>query len=139
MRDKMKRIKKIFSVFLALFLAVSLCACAVNTGGDPITARWKVVSSTLNNTTTSFTGFWGVWDKVSGTKIPEFDSDGNTFTFSMSGKDHNGYVVQNGDVYELYWDNTNNPNSPAMSTATITGNIMEIELKPGIKIIFSTK
>ena len=57
----------------------------------------------------------------------------------MSGKDHNGYVVQNGDVYELYWDNTNNPNSPAMSTATITGNIMEIELKPGIKIIFSTK
>ncbi|MBO4701652.1 MAG: hypothetical protein J5625_03195 [Lachnospiraceae bacterium] len=135
----MKRIKKIFSVFLALFLAVSLCACAVNTGGDPITARWKVVSSTLNNTTTSFTGFWGVWDKVSGTKIPEFDSDGNTFTFSMSGKDHTGTVVKNGDIYELYWDNASGPNKVRMSTATINGDILTIQMTDDLTMIFKMK
>lgn len=135
----MKRIKKIFSVFLALFLAVSLFACAVNTGGDPITARWKVVSSTLNNTTTSFTGFWGVWDKVSGTKIPEFDSDGNTFTFSMSGKDHTGTVVKNGDIYELYWDNASGPNKVRMSTATINGDIMTIQMTDDLTMIFKMK
>ena len=135
----MKRIKKIFSVFLALFLAVSLCACAVNTGGDPITARWKVVSSTLNNTTTNFTGFWGVWDKVSGTKIPEFDSDGNTFTFSMSGKDHTGTVVKNGDIYELYWDNASGPNKVRMSTATINGDILTIQMTDDLTMIFKMK
>ena len=135
----MKRIKKIFSVFLALFLAVSLCACAANTGRDPITARWKVVSSTLNNTTTSFTGFWGVWDKVSGTKIPEFDSDGNTFTFSMSGKDHTGTVVKNGDIYELYWDNASGPNKVQMSTATINGDIMTIQMTDDLTMIFKMK
>ena len=135
----MKRIKKIFSVFLALFLAVSLCACAANTGRDPITARWKVVSSTLNNTTTSFTGFWGVWDKVSGTKIPEFDSDGNTFTFSMSGKDHTGTVVKNGDIYELYWDNASGPNKVQMSTATISGDILTIQMTDDLTMIFKMK
>ena len=135
----MKRIKKIFSIILALFLALSLCACAVNTGGDPITARWKVVSSTLNNTTTSFTGFWGVWDKVSGTKIPEFDSDGNTFTFSMSGKDHTGTVVKNGDIYELYWDNASGPNKVQMSTATINGDIMTIQMTDDLTMIFKMK
>lgn len=135
----MKRIKKIFSIILALFLALSLCACAGNTGGDPITARWKVVSSTLNNTTTSFTGFWGVWDKVSGTKIPEFDSDGNTFTFSMSGKDHTGTVVKNGDIYELYWDNASGPNKVQMSTATINGDIMTIQMTDDLIMIFKMK
>ena len=135
----MKRIKKIFSIILALFLAVSLCACAANTGRDPITARWKVVSSTLNNTTTSFTGFWGVWDKVSGTKIPEFDSDGNTFTFSMSGKDHTGTVVKNGDIYELYWDNASGPNKVRMSTATINGDIMTIQMTDDLTMIFKMK
>jgi uncharacterized lipoprotein YehR (DUF1307 family) len=135
----MKRIKKIFSVFLALFLAVSLCACAANTGGDPITARWKVVSSTLNNTTTSFTGFWGVWDKVSGIKVPEFESDGNTFTFSMSGKDHTGTVVKNGDIYELYWDNASGPNKVQMSTATISGDIMTIQMTDDLTMIFKMK
>ena len=139
MRDKMKRIKKIFSVFLALFLAVSLCACGNNSGRDPITARWKVVSSKLNNTTTSFTGFWGVWDKVSGTKIPEFDSDGNTFTFSMSGKDHTGTVVKNGDIYELYWDNASGPNKVRMSTATINGDILTIQMTDDLTMIFKMK
>ena len=135
----MKITKKILSVFLAVFIAINLCACGYNAGGDPITARWKVVSLTLNNTTTSFTGFWGVWDKISGTKVPEFDSDGNTFTFSMSGKDHTGTVVKNGDVYELYWDNANGPNAVKMSTATINGDILTIQMKDNLTVVFKAK
>jgi hypothetical protein len=136
MRDKMK---KSISVILVFFMVFSLCACGYNAGRDPITARWKVVSSTFNNTTTSFTGFWGVWDKVSGTKIPEFDSDGNTFTFSMSGKDHTGTVVKNGDIYELYWDNASGPNKVRMSTATINGDIMTIQMTDDLNMIFKMK
>ncbi|MBO6088947.1 MAG: hypothetical protein J6P37_01355 [Lachnospiraceae bacterium] len=131
--------KKSISVILVFFMVFSLCACGYNSGRDPITARWKVVSSTLNNTTTSFTGFWGVWDKVSGTKIPEFDSDGNTFTFSMSGKDRTGTVVKNGDVYELYWDNSNGPNKVRMSTATISGDIMTIQMTDDLTMIFKAR
>ena len=135
----MKQTKRIISVVLAVFLAVSLCACANKSGYDPITSRWKVVSSTLNNTTTSFTGFWGVWDKVSGIKIPEFTSDGNTFTFSMSGKDHTGHIVKNGDVYELYWDNANGPHAVSMSTATIDGDIMTIQMTDNLTMIFKAR
>lgn len=136
----MKTLRKTLSIILAFLMVAQFCACGgVSSGNAPITSRWKVTTIDNNGTVTDMTGWWAVWDTVSGAKVPEFTSDGSNFTFSMSGKDHNGYVVQNGDVYELYWDNTNNPNSPAMSTATITGNIMEIELKPGIKIIFSTK
>ncbi len=135
----MKITKKILSVFLAVFVAINLCACGYNAGGDPITARWKVVSSTLNNTTTSFTGFWGVWDKVSGIKIPEFTSDGNTFTFSMSGKDHTGHIVKNGDVYELYWDNANGPHAVSMSTATIDGDILTIQMTDDLTMIFKAR
>ena len=136
MRDKMK---KSISVILVFFMVFSLCACGYNSGRDPITARWKVVSSTLNNTTTSFTGFWGVWDKVSGTKIPEFHSDGNTFTFSMSGKDRTGTIVKNGDIYELYWDNASGPNKVQMSTATINGDILTIQMTDDLTMIFKMK
>ncbi len=135
----MKITKKILSVFLAVFIAINLCACGYNAGGDPITARWKVVSSTLNNTTTSFTGFWGVWDKISGIKVPEFDSDGNTFTFSMSGKDHTGYIIKNGDIYELYWDKSNGPHGVTMSTATIDGDILTIQMTDDLTMIFQAR
>ena len=131
--------KKSISVILVFFMVFSLCACGYNSGRDPITARWKVVSSTLNNTTTSFTGLWGVWDKVSGTKIPEFDSDGNTFTFSMSGKDRTGTIVKNGDIYELYWDNASGPNKVQMSTATINGDILTIQMTDDLTMIFKMK
>ena len=135
----MKQTKRIISVVLAVFLAVSLCACANKSGYDPITSRWKVVSATLNNTTTSFTGFWAVLNKVNRIKVPEFTSNGNTFTFSMSGKDHTGHIVKNGDVYELYWDNAKGPNGVKMSTATKNGDIMTIQMTENLTILFKAK
>ena len=129
--------KKITGVFLALLFAISLSACGTNAAKDPIAARWEVVSLTLGKTTTSYTGFWKVWGKVKGITFPEFSSDGNTFTLSMS-QDNTGIVVKNGDVYELYWDN-GSMGSVDMSTATIDGDILTIQMKDNLTIVFKMK
>ena len=139
MNKKMSLLKRIFSLLAACILTFGLFACGSYSGDAPITAKWKVTQINNHGTVTDMTGAWQVVDAVSGTKVPEFTSDGNNFTFSMSGKDHNGTLVQNGDIYELYWDNTNNTNSPKMSTAKITGNVLEVELKDGIVVTFEAK
>lgn len=140
MNTKMGTMKRILSVMTALLLALGLMACgAKNTGDAPITSKWKVTTINNNGTITDMTGIWVIVDAVNKVKTPEFTSDGTNFTFSMSGKDHKGTLVQNGNTYELHWDNNSNPNGPAVSKATITGNILEVELKEGIVVTFEAR
>lgn len=134
----MRKMKKVLSVFIVLLMSFQLLACGKTVGDAPITSKWKVTELNVNGKVTSLTGAWAVYDKINGTKVPEFESDGTNFTFSMSGKTHPGTVVKNGDVYELYWTNPNS-NSPTMSTATISGDTMVIELKDNIQVTFKAK
>jgi len=123
--------KKVISAIIMVAMAIGICSCSKGTEATTeitgetiaaeITADWELVQFTTKGEVALYSDFSDEEKDIA----PKFHTDdGDSFVFSINGKDHPGTISVDGDKYILSYGD-----SEKVMEAKIDGNKLHISIE----------